>query len=214
MFSQLVIWGFQVATGVVDVKRALVGFRLANFKPAGGRCCGMGGQIETNRWRGIDRRCRVVVKGRVRGTQEEYKTSQNSHQLCSLCRQVCLSSSVHRHWQQPRHHRCSFVRRVHHSLGKSPDNDCRLSAFRPVPPSAIREKGRMKFQGPSRRARSLVNAEGHNDKDSCTTSSGGCVLSRHKREIAVGFCEHLFLFYTYSALQSQRKRESPTSMEH
>ena len=86
------------------------------------------GQIETNRWRGIERCCRVVVKGRVRGTQEEYKTSQNSHQLCSLCRQVCLSSSVHRHWQQPRHHRCSFVRRVHHSLGKSPDNDCRLSA--------------------------------------------------------------------------------------
>ena len=34
MFRQLVIWGFQVATGVVDVERA-VDFRLANFKPAG-----------------------------------------------------------------------------------------------------------------------------------------------------------------------------------
>ena len=84
VFSQLVIWGFQVATGVVDVERALVCFRLANFKPAGGRCCGMGGQIETNRWRGIDRYCLVVVKGRVRRSREEYKTSQNSHQLCRI----------------------------------------------------------------------------------------------------------------------------------
>ena len=130
----------------------------------------MGGQIETNRWRGIDRCCRVVVKGRVRGNagriqdfSEQPPTLQSlppslSVQLCPSALAAAPASSL-----LVRSSGASFPREIPRQ--RLPPVWCL-----PLCSSAIREKGRMKFQGPSRRARSLVNAEGHNDKDSCTTS--------------------------------------------
>ena len=65
----------------------------------------------------------------------------------------------------------------------------------------------MKFQGPSRRARSLVNAEGHNDKDSSCTTSRAAVFFLATRENSLWDFVSIYFCFTLTQPFSLRGRE-------